>query len=50
MLTKSTVDLRSLATAREEEPIHYEFDRKFLFRCNRKQHVFETRIKLPSSA
>ncbi|CAB1098828.1 unnamed protein product [Ectocarpus sp. CCAP 1310/34] len=32
MLTKSTVDLRSLATAREEEPIHYEFDRKFLFR------------------
>eukprot|EP00903_Cladosiphon_okamuranus_P006261 g6144.t1 len=34
MLTKSTVDLRSLASAgeAEEEPIHYEFDRKFLFR------------------
>lgn len=34
MLTKSTVDLRSLASADEgeEEPIHYEFDRKFLFR------------------
>lgn len=34
MLTKSTMDLRSLASARgeEEEPIQYEFDRKFLFR------------------
>ena len=32
MLTKSTMDLRSLASADEEEPIHYEFDRKFLFR------------------
>ncbi|CAM9952539.1 unnamed protein product [Scytosiphon promiscuus] len=32
MVTKSTMDLPSLASAREEEPIHYEFDRKFLFR------------------
>lgn len=32
MLTKSTIDLPSLASAGEEEPIHYEFDRKFLFR------------------